>query len=202
MIFDGLVVTVILVFSIFGFMRGFLRSLTGVLGWLVAAIASLFALPFLHPLLLHYAGDSLWAFIGLACVVFFLFLLFIFFVTDWLVYWVRRSSLKPIDNVLGMVFALVKAGLLLCGAYWLFLYAHKSPELPAFLSSSYTRPYIEEGVDFLKDSFEDLTQDDSVSGFFKRQFTFLEKLLDKQEGHAVDERKTSPHHSSHHHSHH
>ena len=198
MVFDGLVVTIILAFAVFGFMRGFLRSLTGVLGWLVAAIASLFALPFLHPLLLHYAGDSLWAFIGLACAVFFLFLLLTFFVTDWLVHWVRRSSLKPIDNVLGAVFAMVKAGLLLCGAYWVFLYVHKSPELPGFLESSYTRPYIEDGVDFLKDSFEELTQDDSVSGFFKRQFTFLEKLMDKQEENAVEEHSTHALHHPHH----
>ena len=202
MIFDGLVVAVVLAFAVFGFMRGFLGSLTGVLGWLVAAIASLFALPFLHPVLLYYAGDSLWAFIGLACVVFFVFLLFVFFVTDWLVYWVRRSPLKPIDSVLGVLFALVKAGLLVCGAYWLFLSIHKSPELPTFLHSSYTRPYVEEGVDFLKDSFEDLTQDDSVSGFFKRQFTFLEKLLDKQEGNALEEHSARalhhPHRSGHH----
>ena len=199
MIFDGLVLVIVLAFAFFGFMRGFLRSLTGVLGWLLAAIGSLFALPLLHPLLLHYAGDSLWAFIGLACLVFFAFLLLTFFITDWLVHWVRRSPLKPIDNLLGALFALVKAGLLLCGLYWIFLHFHKSAELPSLLESSYTRPYIEDGVDFLKESFEELTQDDSVSDFFKRQFAFLEKLLDKQDANALEEHSAHSLKHAHHH---
>ncbi len=187
MIFDGLVLGVIAFFVVFGFMRGFLRSLTGILGWVLAAVGSLLVLPSLQPLLEHYVGNSLWAFIGLACAVFFIFLLLTFFISDWLVHWVRMSPLKPVDSVLGTLFAFVKAMLLLSVTYWAFIHFYKSDDLPPWLEESYARPYLEDSVEFMKKTISDITHDESASVFFKRQFGFLEKLLEKQDTNVVAE---------------
>lgn len=194
MIADGLIVTVLFAFVILGLFRGFFRSITGVLGWLLSGAITLFALPFLYPLLSYYLGDSLWIFIGSACVLFFLSLLGVFFLGDMLVSAVRSGPLKVLDNFLGCLFGFAKGVLIICFVYGVFMHFHKSPDLPAIFDGSHLQPMVASTTASIQSSIGHAIESGQLEEFFKDQFAFLEGILAQHDENPIVQHSTEAFH--------
>ncbi|MGB0919484.1 MAG: CvpA family protein [Holosporaceae bacterium] len=174
---DGVLGVIFALLGVFGFVRGFTRSLTGVLGWFLAALITTLLLPTCYPPLTAYVGSSLWAFIALACLIFFILLLAFFMVSDWLVTTVRRSRLSFIDSMLGALLGGVKACLLFFGAYWMLLTFAPTLEENPVLQDAYAMPFVQQGTDKMRSLVLRWMQASDTALFFQKEFGFLKTSL-------------------------
>lgn len=181
-IFDGVLIVVLLAFMAFGFMRGFTRSLTGVLGWFLAACLTTAFLPLLYPYITHYVGSSPWIFLAVACFLFFLILLSFFMMSDWLVNFVRRSRLRFFDSGLGAFLGCAKACLLFCGAYWMILVFAPSLKEEPFLQDARVMPVLRKGTNTLRSFVHRWVEASDTSLFLQKEFGFLKASLIHIEG--------------------
>jgi uncharacterized membrane protein required for colicin V production len=174
-------------FAFFGFVRGFVRAISGALGGLLAVISTVFVLPSVYVMCTPLVGTSLWSFVVVACVVFFAFLMLCFFAGDWLVSLVRAGPLRLVDNLFGLVLGVLR-GLVFVGiAYWLF--ATLVPDLSQrdVVAESRALPHLQDGIVWVRTAARDWIETSDFVAFAKSQLNFLDDAVDRSQQNMIAE---------------
>lgn len=146
---DLAVLGVILLSALFAVMRGFVREVLSVAGWIGAALVALYGFTPLRPHARDLLGPSLIADIALGAVLFLFALIVFSLVTHAIASRVRGSALSAVDRTLGLVFGIVRGAALVCLAYLLLGWAVPAAEHPPWITGARTLPFVQQGATWL-----------------------------------------------------
>ena len=114
---DLIVLAVLAVSGALAFMRGFVREILGLAGWVGAIAAAIWGLPLLRPRLAHWMHGSPWIDPVGFIVIFLVTLIALLLIARVIGRAVRDSPLGGLDRTLGLVFGLVRGAALVIVAY-------------------------------------------------------------------------------------
>lgn len=112
---NNLDVVILIITAISAFIalyRGLVKEVLSIVGWVLASIVVFYMLPILTPLAKNYISSSIMASIVTALVILIVFYIIWLFSTDVLIGKVRSSKLSKLDRVLGLLFGVVRACLI------------------------------------------------------------------------------------------
>ena len=156
---DGGVAFVAVISAILAYSRGLTREVLAIGGWLIAAAVAAFLTPVVEPLIREI--PALGAFLASSCVlsviaaftlVMALGLLVMAVFTPVISGLVLDSALGPIDRILGFVFGVARAALLVAIAFILYQELAGAQEEWEPLASAASRPYILEVATLLREA--------------------------------------------------
>ena len=143
---DFIVVGVLLLSAILAFIRGFTREMFGLLGWVGAAAAAWFLLPYTEPYARQIVDDVLAARVIASVAVFIVVLFAITFIGSPVSGRVRESHFSSVDRLLGGMFGMVRGAVLtILGYLVLVSFYPKDSEIP-WMRDAVSKPYLEQGL--------------------------------------------------------
>lgn len=144
---DFIVVGILLLSAILAFIRGFTREMFSLLGWVGAAAAAWFLLPFIEPYARKIVDDVLAARIIASVAVFIVVLFAITFIGSPVAGRVRDSQFSTMDRLLGGIFGLVRGGVLVVLGYLVLIsFYPKDSQIP-WMRDAVSKPYLEWGLE-------------------------------------------------------
>ncbi len=147
---DLVVLGLLLLSGIWGFLRGFVREVLGIAGWLGAVAATWFVLPFAQPLARDLIAIETVA-DGAAALLIFLIALVIFsLIAGAIAQQVRSSSLGALDRALGFLFGLGRGALVAVIALLVVQFALRDERLPPWIAEARALPLVQRGADLLQ----------------------------------------------------
>lgn len=114
---DLVVLAVLAVSAALAFMRGFVREILGLIGWVGAIAAAVWGLPLLRPRLTHWMHASPWVDPVGFVAIFLVSLIVLLLIARVIGRAVHNSPLGSLDRTLGLVFGLVRGAALVIIAY-------------------------------------------------------------------------------------
>ncbi|PHQ70892.1 MAG: hypothetical protein COB93_04360 [Sneathiella sp.] len=115
---DAVILVILLISAIFGFIRGFVKEVLSVAGWIGAIFLTLYLFPLLQPFSREFIINLLIADILTGAVIFILSLVILSYISHGISEKVKASALGALDRSLGIFFGLGRAVILL-GIVWL-----------------------------------------------------------------------------------
>ncbi len=112
---NNLDVVILIITAISAFIalcRGLVKEVLSIVGWILAAITVFYMLPILTPIAQTYIASSMMASIVTSLVVLIVFYIIWLLSTDKLIGKIRSSKLSALDRVLGLLFGIVRACLI------------------------------------------------------------------------------------------
>ncbi|HMA52223.1 MAG TPA: CvpA family protein, partial [Magnetospirillaceae bacterium] len=98
---DIAVIIVLLVSGVFALMRGFVYEVLAMAGWVLAALAALWGLPYIRPLIAPHISNPTIADVAGGAAIFLVVLLVSSFITHSISRQVRKSAVSAVDRSLG-----------------------------------------------------------------------------------------------------
>ena len=141
---DIAVILVLLSSGIFALMRGFVYEVLAMAGWVAAALAALWGLPYVRPYLAPHISNTTLADVVGGASIFLLVLLLSSFITHGIARQVRKSVVSAVDRSLGFAFGLVR-GLVLACLCFMVVDKLMAPDEPPLLTNARTRPLLAAG---------------------------------------------------------
>jgi membrane protein required for colicin V production len=141
---DIAVLILLLASGVFALMRGFVYEVLAMAGWVLAALAALWGLPYLRPFLQSHISNKTVADVAGGALIFLTVLLISSFITHGIARQVRKSAVSAVDRSLGFAFGLVR-GLVLASLCFMVVDKLMAPDEPALLASAKTRPLLAAG---------------------------------------------------------
>jgi membrane protein required for colicin V production len=148
--FDFAVLGVLALSGLLAMARGFVKELLSLMGWIIAAIVTFIALPYVRDPVRDLVKSQTIADIGAGIVIFLVVLVICGFITGWLTRKMPGGTFGFLDGLLGLVFGLARGALLVALAYVLLQVAFKSDNLPPWVVQAKTKPYLDGGADLLR----------------------------------------------------
>jgi len=146
--FDFAVIGIVLLSGLFALYRGFVREALSIAVWISAAIAALYAIPYVQPLFERVLPKGIVAEIAAGGTVFILALMVLHLVSGALVRRVKDSALSPIDRSLGLLFGLARGLLLACLGYLVLAWFMPPGERqPKWFAEARSAPLLAAGAD-------------------------------------------------------
>ena len=143
---DFIVIGILLLSAILAFIRGFTREMFSLLGWVGAAAAAWFLLPYTEPYARQIVDDVLAARIIASVAVFIVVLFAITFVGSPISGRVRESHFRSMDRLLGGLFGVVRGAVLIVLGYLVLVsFYPKDGQIP-WMRDSVSKPYLERGL--------------------------------------------------------
>ncbi|HMA49998.1 MAG TPA: CvpA family protein, partial [Magnetospirillaceae bacterium] len=133
-----------LVSGVFALMRGFVYEVLAMAGWVLAALAALWGLPYIRPLIAPHISNATIADVAGGAAIFLVVLLVSSFITHSISRQVRKSAVSAVDRSLGFAFGLVR-GLVLASLCYMVVDKLTAPDEPAVLAAAKTRPMLAAG---------------------------------------------------------
>ncbi|MEQ9814709.1 MAG: CvpA family protein [Azospirillaceae bacterium] len=146
---DLAVLIVLFLSALFAFLRGFVREFLGVLGWIGAALVTIFAFPVVAPEVRLLLGMELIADLGTGLVLFIGSLAIFSVLAHFASKGIRGTSLSAVDRSLGILFGLARGALLVSLGYLVFIYIDDDGVLPGWITESRSRPLVAQGATLL-----------------------------------------------------
>ncbi|HTH15417.1 MAG TPA: CvpA family protein [Magnetospirillum sp.] len=146
---DIIVAVVMLGLAAFSFMRGFVHQVLAIGAWIGAVAATFYGFPLARPFFRNHIDSALGADVATGISLFLVSLLVLSIATKAISDRVRRSALNSVDSSLGFVFGL-GLGAALVSLGFLLVTMLTGPELPDWLATAKTRPWLERGANLLK----------------------------------------------------
>ncbi len=148
---DICVLAIIGLSALLALSRGLVKEVLSILSWVGAVLAVIFLLPRLRPIVGHYIKEPLLADIAAGIGIFIVALVILGILNHYLSSNVRASALGALDRSLGLVFGLVRGGVIVCFAYILMTWAMPNPTTrPDVINEARTERLVAQGADFLK----------------------------------------------------
>jgi membrane protein required for colicin V production len=143
---DIFVLSIVILSGLFAFARGFVKECLSIVSWTGAAIAALYATPYLSPFAAKYVPSG--AVVPAAAATAFLVTLIVLtIVTGAIARVVRRSSLSALDRTLGLIFGLMRGALLVGIGFMALSFAlPANGSRPDWLKDSKTAPLFAEAT--------------------------------------------------------
>ncbi|MCW5773322.1 MAG: CvpA family protein [Rhodospirillaceae bacterium] len=148
--FDLAVLGVVLLSGLLAMARGFVKELLSLAGWIVAAIVTFIALPYLREPVRQFVKSHTIADIGTGIVIFLVVLVICGLATSWLTRRMPGGTFGFLDGILGLVFGLARGALLVSIAYVLLQVAFKEDNLPRWVTEARTREYLDQGANLIR----------------------------------------------------
>jgi len=148
--FDMIVIGVVVLSGLFAFWRGFVREALSIAAWILAALATFYAYPYVIPLADRFLPKGVVADIAAYAGVFVIALVLLHIAAKSLASRVKHSQLSTIDRTFGLLFGLVRGAILVCVCYLVLeLFMPKDVDRPHWLAESRTAPYLAAGAERL-----------------------------------------------------
>ncbi len=143
---DFIVVAVLLLSAILALIRGFTREMFSLLGWVGAAAAAWFLLPYTEPYARQIVDDVLAARIIASVAVFIVVLFAITFLGSPVSGRIRESQFSSMDRLLGGLFGVVRGAVLIVLGYLVLVsFYPKDSQIP-WMRDAISKPYLERGL--------------------------------------------------------
>ncbi|BBK31685.1 membrane protein required for colicin V production [Stella humosa] len=140
---------VILLSALFAVMRGFVREVLSVAGWIGAGLVALYGFTPLRGHARDLLGPTLFADIALGAVLFLFALIVFSLITHAIANRVRGSALSAVDRTLGLLFGIARGAVLVCLAYLLLAWAVPAGEHPPWIRGARALPLVQQGATWL-----------------------------------------------------
>jgi len=148
---DICVLAVIGISALLALSRGLVKEVLSILSWVGAVVAVIFLMPRLEPIVGQYIKEPLLAQIASGIGIFIVALVVFGIVNHYLSANVRSSALGALDRSLGLIFGVVRGGVVVSVAYILMSWAMPNPaSRPDVIREARTEPLVAEGATFLK----------------------------------------------------
>jgi membrane protein required for colicin V production len=144
------VIGVLALSAFFAFSRGFVREVISIATWCGAALAALYGFTKLRSFAHRLIAPDWLADIGTAVGLFFIAFVAITLVTRPLIARIESSDLRSIDRLLGLLFGLVRGGILISLAYLMVSWLIPPEEMPPWVKKARALPYVERGAAVLR----------------------------------------------------
>lgn len=145
------VLVLLLISGLLAFSRGFVHEALAVAGWIGAALAVLFLLPYVSPYLRENIAN-IWLADGIGAVAIFIVALMLFsLIAHRIAGAVQDSALGPVDRTLGFVFGLVRGAAIVCVAYLIYAWMVPPQDFPPWLREARALPLAQAGGAVLLD---------------------------------------------------
>lgn len=148
--FDFAVLGLLAMSGLLAMARGFVKELLSLAGWIIAAIVTFMALPYVREPVRNIVKSQTIADIGSGIVIFLVVLVLCGLITHALTRRLPSGTFGFVDGLLGLVFGLARGALLVSLAYLLLNFAFKSDNLPPWVLEAKTKPYLDQGADILR----------------------------------------------------
>lgn len=109
---DVVILIITAVSALIALCRGLVKEVLSIIGWILAAVVVFYMLPILTPIAKNYIASSMMAGIVTALLILIVFYIIWLLSTDKMISKIRTSKLSALDRVLGLVFGVVRACLL------------------------------------------------------------------------------------------
>ncbi len=109
---DVIILILTAISALIALCRGLVKEVLSIIGWVLAAVVVIYLLPVLTPLAKIYIASSMMAGFVTALVVLILFYIVWLLCTDRMIGKVRSSKLSALDRILGLLFGVLRACLL------------------------------------------------------------------------------------------
>ena len=140
--FDAIVIAITLVSGLLAMVRGFVREMLSILAWVAAAIAAIFALPYLSPEARQYI-DPAWLADGVASfLVFAVVLVAVSYISFHLGERVPDGQVGALDRTGGFLFGLARGFLLATIAYMFIAWLVAREDFPPWLDDARLLPLV------------------------------------------------------------
>lgn len=109
---DVVILIITAVSALIALCRGLVKEVLSIIGWVLAAFVVFYMLPILTPFAKNYIASSMMAGIVTALLILIVFYIIWLLSTDKMVSKIRTSKLSALDRILGLVFGVLRACLL------------------------------------------------------------------------------------------
>jgi membrane protein required for colicin V production len=148
---DWIVFAIILVSAGLAWMRGFMRELLSVGGWIIAGVVTFFGVPMARPISSQYIPDPLFADIAAGVIIFVATLMVCSVIGHFIAKRVQASMLGPVDRSLGLLFGLVRGALVVSALALGLDYLWPPPTLPPpEIANAISYPMANKGANLLR----------------------------------------------------
>ncbi|WP_169568740.1 CvpA family protein [Sneathiella limimaris] len=146
---DAVILAILLISAVFGFIRGFVKEVLSISGWVGASFLALYLFPILKPYVRNYIDNLLLADILTGAGIFILSLVALSFLTHMISEKVKASALGALDRSLGIFFGIARA-VVIVGIVWLVFVQFIPPEdRPEVVTEARLMPVAKESGIFL-----------------------------------------------------
>jgi len=157
---DLAVAALLLVSGLLAFVRGFVKEILSVAGWIGAAIATLQFFPVARPYVRRYVEPTFLADALTGAAIFIATLVVLSLISHFLARRVRESSVSALDRSLGFLFGLVRGAVVVAIAYVLLALAVPPAEQPDWIRQARVVPLAEQWGRWLLLALPAETRDD------------------------------------------
>jgi membrane protein required for colicin V production len=145
------VLAVIALSALLAFSRGLVREVLSIGAWVVAALATVYGLPYLTPVAQKFISAPLVAQIVTGTTIFVVTLFICAAISHLVARNVRHSGFGAVDRSLGLIFGVARGAILVCLAYLAFVWAEPKPEdQPDVVKNARTLKYVAQGAELIK----------------------------------------------------
>jgi len=158
---DLVVLAVLVISVIFAFYRGLLRELLGITSWILAGLGAIWSYePFLKFFSTRVEKVQMWTIISTITVALII-LIIMTLINAHITGKLRKSSLSGLDRILGAVFGVLRAGLLIVLA-WMFMRQMMFPpqKQAEMKKENVAITYMNQGADWMEKLLPDSLQKD------------------------------------------
>ncbi len=148
---DLTVIAIVLLSALIACLRGVIKELLSVAGWVGAFLAAYYGFPYAKPYAREYIEILFLADAATGVVLFIAALFILTFISHFITSRIKHSALVSIDRSLGFLFGLLRGGLLIIIAYILIAWVVPDEERPEWMVSARTLPIIEMSAGYLVD---------------------------------------------------
>lgn len=146
---DLAVIAILLISGFFAFVRGFVREVLSVAGWVGAGIITLYLFDPVRPHVRGLIPSPLIADIVTGAGIFIVALVVLSILSHYVAERVRDSMIGPVDRSLGFVFGLVRGAVLCAAAFLLFSWLVARDDRPRVIATARSLPLLEQGSNLL-----------------------------------------------------
>lgn len=109
---DVVILVITAISALIALYRGLVKEVLSIIGWILASILIFYLLPILTPVAKNYIENTIMASIVTTLVILIVFYIIWLFSTDALIGKVRSSKLSKLDRMLGLLFGVIRACLI------------------------------------------------------------------------------------------
>ena len=145
-IIDYIYIGVLLASTVWASIRGGVYETVTMMAWVVAALVSRFASPYLNEVFQSWFGlaePTIGTLVAAYFIVFFVILLLFSMFNQRLRWSVQQSMMSLTDHTFGIVFGLVRGVVVMGFVYWGMLWYYSDGPLPSFMSDARSRPLMQ-----------------------------------------------------------
>ncbi|HLI12428.1 MAG TPA: CvpA family protein [Alphaproteobacteria bacterium] len=144
---DIVVLAIIVVSGLLALLRGFVKEVLGMAGWIGAAFAALYLFPHVSPYVRKFIAIPWLADAVTGLGLFVVSLIILSAISHAIAARVHQSDFSALDKSLGLVFGLLRGIVVVCLAYIGLAWAVSSPDqFPSWIKEARTMPLVERGA--------------------------------------------------------